>query len=461
MKKQNLFFLCMALICFCFASARAQGELGMHFNRGLPQSTYTNPAFIQQGWSLGMPIVSSVGFAYNQKGLAFGDFFSRGDSLQFDMDPAISKMRMRNYLSTETSVDLLSANYTNVYGSFGVNLTDKAYVRASYSKELMQLLWQGSASIVGVTPDYNAYLNATRYRELGLRYAHNFGKLELGGRVKLLEGLSNLNIKRADLFDIYIDTAAYALKGGSNIYMQTAGMYNRRNVGLAKNLFNMESLGVGFDLGANYSMLNGRLTISASVIDLGRIAWRDDIRNIRSQGMSPQVPLDVSQVEPIDSASAKMLLDSLRAVSGRLFDQIAYSSSLVPKSYISALARTSPTVSWGLLLYTEYSDRPRVSMMLHYSKELTPSLEIGASYAMINGTAANFGLGMQWQRGVYKCFVNSDNVFALFGTTHRLVYTKGTTGLYIPASAQVCALRAGVMINLVKKEQPNVPSLPF
>ena len=461
MKKQKHPFIIIALLCLCFASASAQGDLGMHFNRQLPQSSYTNPAFIQQGWSVGLPVLSSFGFAYNQRGLAFGDFFSRGDSLKFDMDPAISKMRVRNYLSTETCVDLFSANYTNVQASFGVNITDKAYVRASYSKELMQLLWLGSASIVGATPDYNAYLNATRYRELGLRYARKLGKLEVGGRVKILEGLANLNIKRSDLFDLYIDTAAYALKGGSNVYMQTAGMHTRRNAGLAKNLLNMNSLGVGLDLGATYSMLNGRLTISASVIDLGRIAWRDDIRNLRIQGIAPQVPLDASQGELLDTAVANGLLDSLRAVNGPAFDQYSYSSSLVPKSYISALARTSPTVSWGVLLYTEYSDRPRVSMMLHYNKELSSSLKLSASYAVINGTASNFGIGMQWKHGVYACFANTDNVFALFGTTHRLVYTEGTAGLYIPASAQVCALRAGVMISFVKKEQPNVPSLPF
>lgn len=464
MKKKLLHTALFLLASFAGSELYAQGELGMHFNRSLMQSSYTNPAFSQQGWSIGLPLVSSFGFAYNQKGLGYSDFFSKdaaSGATQLDFNQAIGKMRLRNYLSTETSIDLLSGAYTNAHGSFGVNITERAFVRAAYSKDLMQLLWNGSASMVGQLPDYEAYLNATRYRETAIRYSKPFGKLELGARIKMLQGIHNLYIKKGTLLDLRVDTAAYAMSGTTSMRLQSAGMNANPSKSMSQNLFNMRNPGLGLDLGATYTILGGRFVVSASVVDLGGISWRDDVKNRSNNTVLPTTPINLNQGQAVDSASAVGLLDSIRAATTWTIDNTSYSSKLLPKSYVSVLAHTSPTVTWGFLIYTEYAYKPMVSMMLHYSKVLKSGLELGASYAYINGTASNIGLGMQWQHGFFRGFVNTDNVFSFFGSTHRLVYNEGTAGLYIPASAQVCALRAGIAITFVQKEQPNVPSIPF
>ena len=86
----------------------------MHTN---PQAIHTNPAlFYKCVTYIELPAISSLKYSYGNSGFAYSNAFNRGtgiqsDSIQIDFDNLDRKMKNRNYIRNDYSVNILGAGF--------------------------------------------------------------------------------------------------------------------------------------------------------------------------------------------------------------------------------------------------------------------------------------------------------------------------------------------------------------
>ncbi len=462
------FFLKIILIFslfwgFSFPNAFAQGDMTQHFMRGVQQTSYSNPALCTPTkYYFGAPLISSIHLSYAHKGFLYKDLFSRvpgSDSLQLNVDQALSKNQFRSFLSYDAAIDLLSLGYFHRNLYFGLNLTERSSARASYTKDLVDLLWNGSSGLIGAKPDMSGMLNAVRYSELGLRLTYEENSVFYGVRLKLLSGIMNVLAEKDSFATLRIDSSSYETSGRTNFMLRSSGLHTEFSDSGAGAL-SFQNMGMAIDAGFEYRMNNDRISLSGSIRDLGSIRWKNDVVNYSSNKNLALTGRDLKLGE--DSLFFENTLDSLSNLLEVEQTNDAYTSRLIPKYYLSAAFKMTPKSTLGFLMYFEFIRKKiRPSFSLNYGKKITEHLEASLSYSIINNTYGNFGAGIFYKKARFQFYFASDNlVSVLKGPLQKLVFKKNVASLYLPKSSQIYSLQIGVNIALDQEGILSKPSLP-
>ena len=288
----------------------AQGLVTGILNESYLYRHQVNPAYANQKNYIAFPIVSntSIGLYSNTP---LGNFIytnAYGKETSF-MDESVDRGAFLNGLddinkaSLNLDMTLISAGFKagKGYGTFELNLRSQMGIMAP--KDLFAFI-KDNGEISNKRYDIsNTALNAKAYAELALGYSHPIGEhLKIGGKVKLLGGLAYANAKieklTAECGSLDIDNVIgetikdgvqnlnpndcrWALSLDGHLEMAAGGEFDLDNEGFVKG-YDTESpqlngLGFALDLGAVYDMsvLVPGLSVSAAVIDLGFINWRD------------------------------------------------------------------------------------------------------------------------------------------------------------------------------------------
>ncbi len=209
-------------------------------------------------------------------------------------------------------------------------------------------------------------LTLRAYGEGAIGFGHNFGKLTVGVRAKLLVGYYDFSMSgssmrlytandysslRADL-DLQIHNASAldisidSVNGGIN--------FNPSNINYFPN-----NRGINFDLGVRYN--NGLFDLSASVLDLGKgIHWQENIKNIvNADGAGitfSGINIDSLFVGGVmDTTYTQQLVDSLKnMINLSAVDGADYWTSIPTKLNLSALVNITPMISAGVMFHGEF-----------------------------------------------------------------------------------------------------------
>lgn len=404
--------------------AYAQQEMTLHLMNNVFQSSHTNPALrprnnvhisLLSSYQLG---VSNTGFNYNRLVSQIETDENGQRVLDLGKLHSNTKLNGRDCANMNGSVDIFALGFRAGKGRFSLNITEHFQARLGYSDALFEAMVVGNTP--GETLDFSGYwLKGMHYREIGLGYNRKLleeDKLVVGGRLKTLFGMSNVNTRRADFS---VTTASeeelYALTLQSDMLVQTSGIESLEG-GEIDYITNTNNLGLGIDLGATYRH-NQEWSFSGSIIDLGFIGWKNNVTNYRSEGTFTYEGSESegSLAEDGFEIDITTLTDSIADTFEVVEDSAAYRTGLPTKMYFTGYYRLAPNTQASATLYTDYIGSFRRGLALGISQRVGRWLQAAATYSMQARSFNNLGLGLTVTTGAkgLQLYAVTDNIIAL------------------------------------------------
>lgn len=434
----------------------AQQEATLHSMQSLPQSHYTNPAFVpQQQFYLGLPGISSTYFSLNNSGFNYNSLIERkpeNDSLYINLPRMQEGLANRNYLTNSLQTDLLSFGVKiNARMYLMVSSTIKADTRLMYPKGLSGLFINGNAAYLDETVSFSPEIGHISYLEnsIGASYIVD-NKLTLGGRVKFLRGLANIHTQTAD-FSLTTDAQTYALHLQGNMQIRSAGIHeymdgsrNLNDISLT-NLPGMQNMGFALDLGATYRF-NNRLQFGISALNLGGITWKHDTREYyMNKGSVTFKGLDAQEIANGGDGMDEFMTEFQETFKLQERTLSSYRTALPSQLYLSARYELLQNLhASGLLFAQSFGGRFRPGFSAALNKDFGRRMGASLSYTAANRSYNNLGAGLSLRLSPFQLYMVSDNIIS------TPVFYK---------SAKALSLRMGM--NLVFGYRKSPAKLPY
>ncbi len=389
---------------------------------GTWQSTFSNPALMHRlpgRLTIGLPGLSNDFLVEN---FTYNDLASQENG-QNVLRPAqiIPLLQDRNLLRDQFDFETIGVALRNKRLAVGFQHRIRYDALVDYPKTLAQLIWQGNAQFIGQTVEFAPRLQLNGYHELGFSAAFQLNeRLSLGGRLKLLSGISNISTEEGGSLQLTTDEDNYALTLEQDYRINSAGAltYNdlsdiTTHLSFANFTFDRflgENIGLGFDLGASLDL--GKLRFQAAAIDLGSsLEWKAAVNNYQLSGQSNFSGLDVLQDLLRDSTSFNGLLDSLEMQFQPSESQLAYRTQIGSSFLLGGHLDVNDRLTLGALLFYNNratADEPAVLLSGRY--QLLEALQLGATYAYKAGSATHLGVNATAQLGPVVLLLATDNV---------------------------------------------------
>lgn len=399
------------------SNLNAQEELGTHFMRDIWQAGLSNPALTtNKRLEIGLP---SLYFNVGTTGVKFGELV-RTDSdgvNRINISEVINNLEDENYLGADVEVETfrLAFKVKELQLSFHHAIHSNNYF--SYPKDLAELILLGNAGAIGETMELGPDIQLTAYNEFALGLAQKFGKIGVGARVKFLTGIGNATTAQSDL-TLFTDEDIYQLTLTSDILLNTSSFLringvNDFDLGVTDlsgaDLFTKNN-GLAFDLGFTFE-LTDRLQLAASVRDIGKINWNDNVVNYRSQETINYDGIMLDSILQGSSVPFQETLDSLQDVVAFSETNDAYTTTLPLKTYLSASYQFSDTWTFGALLHTtSFRENTSLAMALSARAKLGKICAVGATLARRNQSFDNLGLNFTLHLGPAAIYAMTDNI---------------------------------------------------
>jgi hypothetical protein len=405
--KKSLFL--SSCLFFMSIAAFAQQDLTLYYMDRIPQVHTVNPGFIPESkYNIGIPALSSHYLSLSNSGFNF--------RAVEDVDRLVNRLGRRNHASVFYKPELLSFGINVKDNYFTFSVTEQVNFRFVYPKDLFLFIWEGNggdllgrrADMDGLAVDFN------HYREYALGYARKFmdGKLSVGGRMKYLNGFLNVNTRRSQL-GLYTDAETnYALTLDGAMEVNTSGLENIE----PSNFIFSQNKGMAIDLGGKY-IVDERLSVSASLLDLGYINWRNQTQTFRQDEFTftySGYDLNTLFVNQGDTTGAfSDLTDSIRNTFRVDTSTDSYTTMLSSRFMIGGLYKLNNYHSAGALLHGEiYKGAIRPALTFSMNTKVQRWLSTSLSYSMFNRSFNNVGLGLSLNLGAFQIYAVSDNILA-------------------------------------------------
>jgi len=417
MNKYILFFSCLF-----FSTSLSAQELGLHFMQDNWYARNTNPAFpSSNNLVVGLPGVYNNLLITN---LVYNDLVVERDGMRvLDIDKGINQLEATNKIRENLTFETVQVGFklNKLLLSVGHAVRFNSYL--DYPKTLAQLIWQGNAQFVGQDVDFSTDTQLFGYNEFSLGLTvpvtPNF---HIGGRVKYLAGFGDISTEQNSL-SLYTDDDIYELRLKADLTVNSVGNisyngFNDLQVDYNFGQFDGSDLftdnsGYAFDLGAHLKL--GRLNLAASILDVGQINWKGSVKNFHLKGDYEFEGLDLVDEILEDASSLGSIIDTLIESYAVEETNLAYTTKLAYKTYVSANYQFTEKLSAGLLFYGEqYRDEFYPAFALGTNARLTDWLTAGASYAVRNETYDNVGLNLHFHLGPAHLIAATDNLLTAF-----------------------------------------------
>jgi hypothetical protein len=469
-------------------SVMAQSGHSLYFMKGVPQSNMLNPAY-QPGCNfyLGLPGFSPLQIGLQNDPLVVHDVFYYDASLDStitflhpnaDADKFLSVLKKVNFIEADVNTSLISFGFRvkSLYFSFGVNT--KAFARVDYPKDLMRIPLYGTLDPLNnpVNIDLSGTsIQATAYNELSMGVSKKFGDmLNIGVRGKVLFGLANMYTRQTD---ITVNTALDMWEVNSlvdmnasipfvNIPTDSTGKFNfdsittndpSRSEIMSKGLFH-PNFGLALDAGVEYKPFSW-LTVSASVVDLGFIRWRNDIHNLSQDATYLFNGVDLSSMIRGDTTTdaGQDLLDTLQATFTYTTLANPYSTYLPTKVYLGGTFNLSEKYSFGLLSISEiYNHHWRQSFSVSANLMPFKGFSTTLAYSLLHNRYHDLGLGFSFKTGPTNMYMVFDYIPTSFDKYHM-----SNMAIPVPFYSSSFSIKLGFNLlfgcNAKKKLQKDVP----
>lgn len=420
---KKLLFAIAVVVGFTSQNLLAQDDMIIQNLNIVPQSYYSNPAYIPQcKIHVGFPGLSSLYVDGGHTGFNAKNVISVNvlDSVEVDMESLVNHLKKNNYVFADVNEEILSFGFKfKEKHYFNFALTEHVSFRFSYPKDLIEFAFYGNGALLDQTLDIgNFRLNATHYREYALGYSYQYSpKWTFGTRAKLLFGKANINTKRSDI-TLSTESSFFDITATSDILVNTCELNHMTDTNYefdAKEyLLNSQNFGLGIDLGASYKY-DEKLTLGLSVLDFGFINWKSDPMNLVSNN-----PGGTFTYEGIDAAAffadstyLDNALDSIVDIFMIDTTYTKYKTMLNTRIQGSAFYAVTPKNKLSASARIQFFDKGiHPALSLGYMHKFGDIWHVTATYSMANHNFTNFGVGFSLKLGFFQLYMMSDNIFA-------------------------------------------------
>jgi len=405
------------------AGVKAQSELTLPFMHDVFQSSYINPTILPEHTvSIGLPGMSSVyGQVITNGFLPKNILDYRDDTTHISPTKLLADLQDKNLIFAGTSVDLFHLRLKIRNGYYWIAVRNNVNLSFQYPKDFLSLAIKGNEQFVGKTLDlHNLNVDASIYNEYSFGMAKEFNHWVFGGRISLLQGISNIQFDPKK-FNIQIDTSMYDHTANSDARLNTSGIpknsdgdFSFEHVDgnyITDYLSNFKNKGVALSLGATYK-LNDKLSFSVSFYDLGFINWKDSVANYNLKGQSEFSGLDIlkSYING-DDIKADTVFDSILDDFNRDTTAKSYRTYLHPKFYASASYDIFRRTTVGLSVSGVYNQKLYPAVTLGLSQGLGRFFSLLATLSYNQKTINNLGFGLVIKPGPFQFYFVADNVY--------------------------------------------------
>lgn len=472
------------LIILSLSETAAQNNQVL-YHMDLPQNHLLNPA-LRPGNSVyvGLPAITGLKLNVNNNFFNFSDVFIAGsqpsDSIisflhpDYDVDRFLAKVNDRNYLEPRAAIQLFGLGFSAGRDMYiFMDLITRAEGNFVLPGDLLRLGLKGNEQFVGRSIDLSSFRADIRaYNELGFGFSRDItDRLRIGVKGKLLFGIAtgsvdnkSLGIKVNEDYSHTLD-ADMTLNISGPVTVYTSQDNKIDSIKLDEERFDssgnvigflttMKNSGLGIDLGAEYR-ITGRLTLSASVTDLGYIRWKSDITNLRAESQfefSGLNMLDVFNGTKTFEELGEETLDSLKNSLYVTDTRKPFTTYLSTGFSAGGKYNLTRSLSLGLLSYTRITGRHiREALTLSANLNLWNALSTTVSYTASNNRYDNLGAGVAFRAGIFQFYCIADRIPVVW---NKIVIDNGSFTL--PDSWNTIHAKLGMNLvfgNFVKKKQ--------
>ncbi|MEE1221051.1 MAG: DUF5723 family protein [Bacteroidales bacterium] len=354
--------LFISLFLFSSNKSIAQKDI-LYFLREAPQVMQYNPAITPCSNFYLSLMLGTTDIGVHTSGFSYHDLIHKhpvySDSLQLDLEGFRSQLSDNNFINFNYDMDLLGFGFKIGKNYFSYDLSLTLDTRVNFSKGIFDLILEGSDAnngnirlLDGRLLDVNSYItNAIGYtREINDR-------LSIGGKIKLLSGIVNIHTNEANLELNFKDSEKISAHGELDIL--TANIIGDLSITslfkenasadfiVPENLNTildhaMDNVGLSFDLGASYRLLEN-LELSASVVDVFNfISWNTHTTQIINNKPFEEIVFEgitsgIDSIETNFETQINSLVDSISsALDIRTQNISSYTTHLPMKIYFGA-----------------------------------------------------------------------------------------------------------------------------
>jgi hypothetical protein len=399
-------------------SGLAQLDLGTWFSDSLFQKSSINPAHKFSGnFTVSLP---NAYFEINQQGPKYGDIVEVNSEgiTTINISNTVNSAKENNFYRSFLNVGTIGFGFNAGNSSFTFNHGVKLLAFLSYPKEFVDLYANGNAQFVGQTISIGPDFQVSLLHELALGYSFGNSNFRIGGRVKFLSGLEDVSVKN-DRINLFTNEDIYQLEFNNNYLINTSSLLNIED--LSDITFDYDGIdyfdlfspnnGVAFDLGAEVFFDNGA-KLSASIIDIGKISWKENVTNYHSTGEIIFNGIDI--VDVIRDTSEILLLDSLYDVLEFQESNVSYSTSLPLKIYLGFSHDINDVIQLSYLYFLQnFNGRKTHAIAVNSNFRLSNTFLIGANYQFRNDNAFNLGIQSMLKLGPIQLFASTGNILGM------------------------------------------------
>ncbi len=411
-------------------SVNAQHNLTMYNMHTLPQRIQVNPASIPDSrFFISMPGFASIHMLYGNDGFKLKNLVSVDDSNRLVVHPLsfYNALNKNNRLSTDVSYDIINFGFKIRKSYLTVCLGEKIKSQVSFPKDFLGLFIIGNAGQnLGKDMNFNFGFDMMAYNDISATYSRSFlkDKLRLGVKGSYLNGILNVNTEKTDLiFNTNPVDFHYTVR--SNIKVNTSSFLDTLNINFEPdknidyNVLKSRNRGMAMSFGATYQLIP-KVVLSASIVDLGYINWKDNVQNYETVDPNRKAEFyglkiqDLFGDNPKTDSSFIVIRDSIIDKLKLKSTHNSYRTNLPTSFYLGGNFWLTKRHNFGVLFYGNYFQKKlNPAITLSYNGKLTKVLGVSVSYSMINKSFVNGGVGLTLNGGPFQYYLVADNVLGM------------------------------------------------
>ena len=458
--------------------ANAQFLRTSYFMEGTHYRQQLNPALTPTKGFINLPVIGGINATLGSTSLGYQeiiDIMDNGNDFYKTQD-FMNRLKDNNTLNVNLNFNILSAGWYKGKNFWTFNIGLRTDVGANLTKSMFETLneidavgndWQKIDDKLTID---GQQLNIQAYTEVGIGLSRQINeRLTVGGRVKVLLGIGNLEMKikqacmnanlpnqeridaiaqtrfTAENWQSELNALKTEISGyNANLVVDASLESSFKGLDLVENQdgyvddfdfdagkMGLAGYGFGVDLGASYKILDN-LTVSAAVLDLGFISWSKGSTKVANAtgNMSMDGKDYVKEFDQVTSVEGAQRVindftnqsnDFLNSVgNGDIlnYDMLKMEAKDAEKSRKSSLAATmvlgaeygffNNKLAVGALSTTRFL-KPETQTELTLSANYRPKswFNVALSYSAIQSAGKSFGLGLK----LGPIFVGTDYMF--------------------------------------------------
>lgn len=392
-----------------------------------------NPAFLSspEKFTFSMFPLAGTSMGYNNQGVinSMASKFLEGSTItNNDYKDAFSNMVTHPFFHQNFEGSWLSFTFRSDIGFFNFRIKDSQYFLTRAGGEITRFIFSPDIQTAMINQPQYLPGQAVHYREYSLGYSHQsrdkrftagirakryYGKIgifsDISGIIELNEPNSNDYVLRTS-GSINISFPDNTLETPST----STNTPELNSSQIMDYIFNSGNPGMGLDLGIHYR-LSPALSLSVSVIDLGKINWKNNLNSKRLEKPYPLTDFTLVnnngvQITKEDSVNYSKIFDFDKLDSERS----SFSKPMPTVLYAGIKYQISPEFSLSLTdRYVVVKHLSYNSLSVNANFEVNKKLSISTGYSMIADSYLNIPFALLYKGDFGQFYIGTDNLPAL------------------------------------------------